>query len=144
MLFFTAERGCVESIFHALFQPAQYFRLPDVHIFNSDGAAIGLFQAPDDLLQACRADTNFISCLVYGFQITVGEAKIFMIKRRCVFAPGSYRVSLCKQVSALPVCIDEVKHFKLRRVLILSDWAGFIILAGKLKTLKKMSPVCSY
>src|SRR5690554_5271482 len=78
-----------------LLNPFHFPGFPDVHVLNSNGITIHLFQISNDIFQCGRTKTENLTSLKGGTQIAIIQPEILKFKCRGVFSSLSYGVGLC-------------------------------------------------
>ena len=125
--------------FNPFTNPCKALRLADVHVFDSNGFAVGGLEVSHDVFQRCRPQPHFAARLKHGVEVGLTQVKLPQIQRGHVGPAGPYRVGLGEQVAPGAVPMDQVQHLELLQ----GRWRCSVLAilgAAQVKSSKKKSP----
>ncbi len=112
---FRVEGGFTGNRFNTLLDPAFFFGGGDVHIFRTDGAAVGLLQRLQQIAQLHRVFADSERTHVKGFlEISFGQIVISRVEIcHTLLLPQSQRIQIRMLVATETVGVNQLQDFNL-------------------------------
>jgi hypothetical protein len=103
----AVEARAIASRLHAFLQPRADARVLDVHVFDADGAAVGLAQRLEQVAQGCWAKADERAGIDDAIEVGIAQAELGEFQQRVAGAPLAERIEVGEEVAEVAIGVDE-------------------------------------